>query len=305
MKKKIIPVFLLLIIGCGFFIWRLGQKPNLALRGEVEGTAYSQIAEVPGKIIEMNAALGMEVKAGDLVARLDNMDQKYALEQTEIALGKRRLTFASLRDDIPRLERIWNAGGMARHELDDAILRKSIAEADIRELESRIRQIRETLEKFEIRANCDGVFISINYNLGSMVNAGFNLADISADKEKYVVCYFPKEYSAQVSYGQLFTIRAGEKEREAEVRFIDVKSQYTPKDMQTPATKNKVSVKVKLLLPPDTTLKPGSKVEVVLKRSKRCVFSNLKFTHKIKDSRNNLMTIPLEILIMKYGKGNI
>ncbi|MDR0312352.1 MAG: hypothetical protein LBI14_02015 [Treponema sp.] len=49
----------------------------------------------------------------------------------------------------------------------------------------------------------------------------------------------------------------------AEVRFIDVKSQYTPKDMQTSSMKNKVSVKVKLLLPSNTMLKPGNRVEVV------------------------------------------
>ena len=264
MKKKIIPVFLLLIIGGCFLFFYPGKKRELALRGEVEGTSYSQVAEVPGKIIEMPVELGRPVRAGDLIARIDNTDMKYALEQIEIALEKRRLTLASLRDDIASLRRMWEMGGMARHELDEALLKESIAVADIREAESRIRQIRETLNKFEIRASCDGVLISLNYNMGSMVNAGFNLADISADSEKYVVCYLPRELSMQISYGQLLPVRFGGNEVQGEVRFIDVKSQYTPKDMQTSATKNKVSVKVKLLLPPDTVLKPGARVEVVV-----------------------------------------
>jgi HlyD family secretion protein len=264
MKKRIIPVvFLLIAAGIAFF-WSRGQERELTLRGEVEGTIYSQIADAPGKIIEMNVKLGSPVKAGDLIARLDDTDQRYALEQLQIVLEKRRLTLRSLHEDIEPLRRLVEIGGKAQHELDIARLQETIAEADIREAESKIRQIQETLNKYEIRANCDGVLISVNYNLGAMVNAGYNLADISADNEKHVVCYFPSEHSIQISYGQLFTVRFDGKEYQAEVRFIDVKSQYTPKDMQTSATKNKVSVKVKLLLPPDTPLKGGNKVDVII-----------------------------------------
>ena len=266
MKKKIIPIVVLLIALGSVFFWSRGRERDLVLRGEVEGTVYSQIAEVPGKIIEMNVELGSSVKAGDLIARLDSTDQKYTLEQLQIALEKRTLMLKSIKDDVGPLERLLGIGGVAQHEIDAAKLKETIAEADIREIESSILQTRKTLEKFEIRANCDGILISKNYNLGSMVNAGYNLADISADREKYVVFYMPREYSFDISYGQFFTVRFGGEECQGEVRFIDVKSQYTPKEMQTSATKNKVSVKVKLLLPPDTKLKSGSKVEVVIKR---------------------------------------
>ena len=333
MKKKIIPVFLLLIVCGGIFFWHRGRdrSKELVLRGEVEGTTYSQIAEVAGKIIEMKVELGSSVKVVDLIARLDNTDQKYTLEQLQIALEKRRLilrnllkgvkqeelekarsdisiaeanyhsaeaTYNQARDDIEPLASLWEVGGVAQNDLDKARLRGTIAaealeaaggqvrkakeqlsllqkgadaetialaEEDIMETESRIRQIQETLNKYEIRATCDGIVISVNYNLGSMVNAGYNLTEISADKEKYVVCYVPKEYSMLISYGQPLTVKSVGREYKGEVRFIDVKSQYTPKDMQTSAMKNKVSVKVKLLLPPDTLLKPGNRVDVVVR----------------------------------------
>ena len=331
MKKRIIPVIIILIAG-GVFFWLRGYDSGLVLRGEVEGIAYSQAAEVPGKIVTMNVELGSPVKAGDLIARLDNTDQKYALEQLQIGLEKRQLSLRTLlkgatredlekarsdvsiaeanyrsaeatynqaHDDVGPLSILWEAGGVAHNELDKARLRETmaaealeaarglvqktkeqlalmqrgaeaetiaLAEADIREVESRIRQMKEILDKYEIRANCDGILISLNYNLGSMVNAGYNLADISADNEKYVVFYLPIEYSMQISYDQFLTVKSGRKEEQGEIRFIDVKSQYTPKDMQTSATKNKVSVKVKLLLPPKTALKPGNRVEVVFKK---------------------------------------
>jgi HlyD family secretion protein len=59
-------------------------------------------------------------------------------------------------------------------------------------------------------------------------------------------------------------IRNGEKEFEGTISFIDVKAQYTPKDMQTSANKNKTSMKIKVNLTPDTPLKVGEKVELLI-----------------------------------------
>ena len=313
-------------------IWLSGHGgKELKLMGEVEGTIYSHVAEVPGKILEMKIELGSPVKAGDLIARLDNTDEKYALEQMQTELQKARLTLQDLRngtkeedlekarndvsiaeanyrsaqagykqasDNLERLNRLVDTGGLSQSELDNAKIQVTvsgeslgaaknqidkakeqltllvkgadeetlgIAEENILETESKIRQMQYTLKKYDINANCDGVVVSKNYNLGSMVNPGYNVADISADNEKYVVCYVPKEDSMHLSYGQLVTVRFGKKEYQTQVRFIDVKSQYTPKDMQTSVMKNKVSVEVKLLLPADTTLKPGDRADVIVK----------------------------------------
>jgi len=334
MKKKIIPIVVLLVlVGGGLAYWLSGHgKRQLKLTGEVEGTVYSHVAEVTGKIVDMKAELGGPVKAGDLIARLDNTDEKYALEQTQSELQKARLTLQDLRngakqedldkarsdvsiaeanyrsagasynqarDNFERLSQLKDTGGLSQSELDNANLQVTvsnealgmaknqvdkakeqlsllikgaddetlgIAEENVRETESKIRQMQDTLKKFDITANCDGVVISKNYNMGSVVSAGYNLVDVSADNEKYVVCYVPKEDSMRLSYGQNLSVRFGKAECQAPIRFIDVKSQYTPKDMQTSVMKNKVSVKVKLLLPAGTALIPGNKVEVVLNR---------------------------------------
>jgi HlyD family secretion protein len=329
-RKKIIAVIILLIIGVSLYFYFIGKGKSITLIGEVEGTTYSQIADVSGKIVEMNVQLGSTVKAGEIIARLDDTDPRYTMERLQITLNKRKLillnllngvrheelemvrndiwiaesSFRSLeaayiqaQNDVESLVQTWETGGIARNEVDKARLREStaaesleaaraqlrkarehlsllqrgadseaiaLAEDDILEVESNIRQMQETLNKYEIHANCSGIIISINYNLGSFVNTGYNIADISADNEKYVVCYLPVEYSTQILYGQFFMIKNGKNEYQAEVRFIDVKSQYTPKDMQTSSMKNKISVKVKLLLPSDTILKPGNKVEVIV-----------------------------------------
>ncbi|MCL2265823.1 MAG: HlyD family efflux transporter periplasmic adaptor subunit [Treponema sp.] len=335
--KKIIPVLLLLTIII-LILSNLLRGGNLKLQGVVEGTIYSQVSEVSGKIIEMKVQLGSPVKTGDLIARIDSLNQQYTLEQLQIALEKIQLmsqeelvrarssvsiaeanyrsaqaSFFQARNDLSPLEQMFEIGGIARIDLDNAKLRETIAaqaleaaqsqlqtarahysflqsgtdnkniaqtgfaqtgfalaEIDIRDIESRINQMQDMLQKYEIRANCDGILVSVNYNLGSMVNMGYNITDISAENEKFVVFYMPNEHINKISYGQKITVRSGSEEIQGEVRYIDVRSQYTPKDMQTSAMKNKFSVKIKLLLPSAQTefaaaLIPGSKVEVIVR----------------------------------------
>ncbi|MCL2184528.1 MAG: HlyD family efflux transporter periplasmic adaptor subunit [Treponema sp.] len=330
--KKIVPILVLLTIII-LILFNLLRGGNLKLQGVIEGTIYSQITEVSGKIIEMNVQLGSRVKAGDLIARLDSINQQYTLEQLQIALEKTQLmsqeelirarsnvniaeanyrsaqaSFVQARNDLISLEKMFEIGGIARIDFDNAKHRETLtsqaleaslnqlqtaqahysflqngmdnrnitqtgftqtgfalAEIDIRDIESRIRQMQDMLQKYEIKANCDGILISINYNMGSMVNAGYNIADISAENEKFVVFYFPNEYINKISYGQKIKVKSGSEELQGEVRYIDVRSQYTPKDMQTSAMKNKFSVKIKLLLPSVTALIPGNKVEVFIK----------------------------------------
>ncbi|MCL2215122.1 MAG: efflux RND transporter periplasmic adaptor subunit [Treponema sp.] len=329
--KKIVPVFILVIIGI-IVLFNLLRGSDLKLPGVIEGTIYPQISEVSGKIIKMEVQLGSPVKKGDLIARLDSTNQQYSLEQLQIALEKIQLmnqdelvrarssvgiaeanyrgaqaSLAQARNDLAPLEQMFEIGSIARIDLDNAKLRETLAsqaleaaesqlqtarahysllqngtdnrntaqtgfektgfalaEIDIRDIESRIRQSQDMLEKYEIRANCDGIVVSVNYNMGSMVSTGYNIADISAENEKFVVFYMPNEHINKISYGQKISVIYGGEEIQGEVRYIDVRSQYTPKDMQVSAMKNKFSVKTKLLLPSAAAMIPGNKVDVFI-----------------------------------------
>jgi HlyD family secretion protein len=51
--------------------------------------------------------------------------------------------------------------------------------------------MKETLDKFTVRAACDGVIMSKSYLPGDIVSPGFNLADIAAEGEKFLYFTFP------------------------------------------------------------------------------------------------------------------
>lgn len=139
---------------------------------------------------------------------------------------------------------------------------------ELEKLESQQEEMLQNLDKYTIKAASDGVIMSKSYLPGDMISPGYNLADLAADGENYFVFYLPVEKLYSMEYDQTYDVVSNGNIYQAVVKYIDIKSNYTPKDMQTPANKNRKSIKVKLLLPKACPLKPGQEAEVKLDSSK-------------------------------------
>jgi len=141
---------------------------------------------------------------------------------------------------------------------------QSSAQIDIAILENQISQLKDNLSKYTIVAPCDGTILSKNYGEGSIVSAGFNISDIGSLDEMYVIFYIPENRISEIQYNDAIQIEANGEKLSCKVRYIDTKSQYTPRELQTTANKSKTNFKIKLLVPQSSSLKPGMEVKVYL-----------------------------------------
>jgi len=142
---------------------------------------------------------------------------------------------------------------------------QSSAQIDIAILENQISQLKDNLAKYTIAASCDGTILSKNYGKGSIVSAGYNISDIGSLDELYVVFYIPESKISDIKYNESLNVEANGETISCKVKYIDTKSQYTPRELQTTANKSKTNFKIKLLIPQSSNLKPGMEVNVSLK----------------------------------------
>ena len=328
MKKRIILVIVIVVTVMTIVLIYNSKHPSL--KGVVEGTVYGHITEVAGKILQVNVQLGQSVQEGEIIAIIDDTDMRFALEQMEINLHKRKLAHALLvkgatfeelekarsdvsiaeanqrsaeatltkaTEDTKHFTQLHLSGGISQNELDLAVLREKVAvenvesaaasvqkaqkqyallnrgaeketialaDAEIRESQSKVNQLSDSMQKHSLKAITSGIVISLPYQIGAVVSPGANICDISSNTEKYVVCYIPKKLAAKINYYDLFAVSSGKNSYIGTVKYFDQKSQFTPKDMQTAAQKNKTSQKIKLLLPPEAVYKSGTEVKVRL-----------------------------------------
>ena len=194
------------------------------------------------------------IKAGAVSPIPSWDDAKYQLDQARIALHQPLCRWTMPAKKLAMLEK-----GPDQEKI-------AAARADIEQTQSQIRQAEANLAKYKVTAISDGIIVSKHFLEGDIVSAGSNLAEIASQQDKYLVTYVPEDYINNISYGQELAIYSGKTEYKGTVSFIDLKAQYTPKDMQTQANKNKNSVKIRLKLAADNPLKPGEKATVFVSR---------------------------------------
>ncbi|QHI72852.1 HlyD family secretion protein [Aminipila terrae] len=313
-KRKIIFIIVILIAVIAIFYIHL--KDSHGYTGEVEGIMEPHCAEVSGKIVKCPIELGSQIKKGDVIAVIDNTNQKYAVEQLSLNLQKAKLAVNNSKvgrggvadnnynaakasydsavilkekatEDYSKAKTLYEENAISEDALNSAKVAyetavskvadtgaqiKNIsdktagnaAEIDVALLESQLNQQNENLQKYTIVAGCDGIVMSKNYKEGDVVSAGYNIADISSQKERYAVIYFPEDKLDCIKYNQKAVVDLGDTSVEGQIKYIDVKAQYTPKEMQSAANRNQESVRVKVLLPEKCNVNVGQKVKVQL-----------------------------------------
>jgi HlyD family secretion protein len=138
------------------------------------------------------------------------------------------------------------------------------AQADLDQATAQLNQAKYLLDNYTIAALADGIVISKNYQLGDIVAAGSNIADIAVD-DIYVLCYIPVKYLDKVSYGKDLEVKTSLGTQTGKVIYLDLDSQYTPADMQSSSDSDKKSVKMKVSLKGDAgKLKSGIQAEVAV-----------------------------------------
>lgn len=364
----------LLLAGCG-------RKSSVTLKGDIQNNVVSASSTVGGKITAMKKNQGEEVKKGDLIAVIDNSNQKYQVAQLQAAVNMKKAKLALLEAGT-RPEQIGQAKAqvkaaraqvdllksgnrqeqinqsknnvsIAQHELDAAravyedsksnydkyvLLNKSgavsqkeledvklkmdtsnyslasavskldnakqqlnlmeegstsqavetaaanyeaasqqlkllengpaadeieAARQDVNQSIAQLNQARNQLDEFNITALCDGIIISKNFELGDIVTAGSNIADIAVKNDLYVVCYLPDKYLDKIYYNQSIVVSTSRGKQQGRINYIDLKKEYTPKDKQSASDKDHVSTKVKIAIKDKSgILKSGMQADV-------------------------------------------
>ena len=99
MKKRIIPVVLLIVAAVGLFLYISSKKPEtegiIQVSGNIEITDAALSFKVAGRVIERFVSEGEIVKTGQIIARLDDTD---LTEEVDLRVAEVQAVTAALRE---------------------------------------------------------------------------------------------------------------------------------------------------------------------------------------------------------------
>lgn len=237
--------------------WRyFGAAPQVATvevkRGSVAEVVYATgvvepvrwakvIAYQRKRIVDICDCEGQKVKAGDVLARLDDTEEKANLAE----LQARR---ALLKNDVDRISGLVKLNAAPKTSLDQAI-------TALNEYDARIDARRQKLADLVLRAPIDGVVLRRDGHIGDMAGTG------ASDALFWIGPPKPLRIDADVNEEDMPRVKAGQKVLLRHDGFAGAAleasvGEITPKG--DPQTK---TFRVYLTLPDDTPLRIGMSVE--------------------------------------------
>lgn len=154
--------------------------------GVIEASSLVSVgAEVSGRIKSLSVALGDDVKAGDLIAEIDSLNQENAVKAAEAALSnisaQREIKEASLaqaRVALERAEKLSPNKLISDADYQTAQLAVQTGEAELKSIDAQIQQAELSVEsakldldRTRIVAPMDGTVVAVAVEVGQSVNA--------------------------------------------------------------------------------------------------------------------------------------
>lgn len=187
--------------GVGWYLWgrtapAIVPATATVIRGSVEETVLatgvleaSQLvsvgARVSGRIEKLHVVLGQEVASGDLIARIDSLDQENAVRSAEAAeanfaaqLEQQRTVLDGVEHDLTRAEGLREKEFISDANYEAAQRAVRSAEVQVQALEAQLQQAglavqsaKLDLERTQITAPVSGTVVAVLVDEGQTVNA--------------------------------------------------------------------------------------------------------------------------------------
>ncbi|GAA5496590.1 multidrug resistance protein MdtA [Rubritalea halochordaticola] len=173
---------------------RTDMRSILSLVGSIEANEIADIrAEISGNLESINFKEGDQVKAGQVLAKVDDREIVAQLEETEAQLKLAKQT----RD---RYQRLIATKSIPQADLDEA-------ESQLSTLQATVQRLRVRLSKTSIKAPFDGTVGARNVSPGDYIDPSKSITTVVDTSKLKISFQVPERYYGQLRVGGDIDIR--------------------------------------------------------------------------------------------------
>ncbi|UCI23498.1 efflux RND transporter periplasmic adaptor subunit [Mesorhizobium sp. B2-8-5] len=158
------------------------------------------------RLTEVLAAEGDRVRAGDVIARLDDSLLKAQLAEQKAAVAQAQATLDSALSAAARADKLLASNAVSAETAEEKATAVKTGKAGVEQAEAAADRLQAELDRTTIRAPFDGIVSSKPAVTGSIVQAGTELMKIIRDGRLEVGVLVPEKDLAAISVGQAANI---------------------------------------------------------------------------------------------------
>jgi RND family efflux transporter MFP subunit len=229
--RRFIPLALLLVAGAGAAGWALTSKPPekpaatasdeitrpvqaqtirlqaLSQPRLLVGTLRARIEadhafRVAGKISARKVQIGDRVTAGMVLASLDDADFRINRESAEAELAAARSAAQQAELEFDRILELRGKGWSTEQASDRQRAQRDEAAGRVKRAQRQVELTTNTQSYADLRAEADGVVISMTAEVGQVVSAGQAIIRIARDGDREALIALPEQELALARQGE-------------------------------------------------------------------------------------------------------
>ncbi|NGM23394.1 efflux RND transporter periplasmic adaptor subunit [Roseomonas stagni] len=158
------------------------------------------VPQVSGRITEIAFREGQEVKAGDVLVRLDPRSLQASLDQAVATKAQREAQLANARLDLTRYQQLLRSNGTSQQTVDTQRAQVAQLEAQVQYDQATIEAARTQLDFATIRSPIDGRVGLRQVDIGNLVSSGTTTGIVVVTQLKPITVNFtlPQQTLPQV-----------------------------------------------------------------------------------------------------------
>ena len=164
-------------------------------------------SKILARVVEVNVKAGQEVKADEILVRLDDTDLRAKFEQAKAAVTSIEAVRVQAAADEQRGASLLKSNAISRQEYDKAVMALRSAEADLQRAQEAVKEVQATLDGATIVSPIDGTVIDKKVDAGDMVTPGQLLVTLFDPKRMQLVANVRESLTRQLQVGQSIGVR--------------------------------------------------------------------------------------------------
>lgn len=273
MKKSLIFLLLIIIGLSGYYLFQQRQRQavnesEIRLYGNVDIRDVNLGFKVAGKVEQLLVEEGDQVKAGDLLATLEQKTFQDELILAKAKLADAEAALVQAEKLYQRVQGLIKKNAVSDADYDDVVASRDRALAQV-DISKSLVSIAETrLADTKLIAPSDGVVLTRIREKGSVVNAGLPIYAISLQKPVWVRAYVDEPNLGNLYQGQKVTVLTdGGAQYEGRIGFISPQAEFTPKNVESEQLRTELVYRFKVIVEnSDNSLRQGMPVTLFINK---------------------------------------
>ena len=159
------------------------------------------------RVVEVNLKAGQEVKAGDVLVRLDDTDLRAKLQQAKAALNSAEAVRSQAQADEKRYGELAKQKVVSLEQYEQTVTALRSSEAELVRAQEAVNEVQATLDWATVRAPIDGVVIDKKVEAGDMVTPGQVLLTLYDPDRMQLVASVRESLTRKLAVGQDIGVR--------------------------------------------------------------------------------------------------